>query len=95
MSASVTSFAIRYKVEGRVEIVYPKTHLTKKQTQVAIGRIIDAAHEHHLTLLYVTVVPCVKRPGTKAIVEISRNTMSQDDLVKACNAYHRIAVSAK
>lgn len=94
MSATITSFAIRYCVKGRVEVLWPKQHLTQEQTQVAIGRIIDRAHELHHKLEYIAVVPCTKRPGTKRIAEISRRTMTQEQLVHACNVYHRKAAAA-
>lgn len=94
MSATITSFAIRYCVKGRVEVLWPKQSLTQEQTQVAIGRIIDRAHELHHKLEYIAIVPCAKRPGTKRLAEISRRTMTQAQLVHACNVYHRKAAAA-
>lgn len=94
MSAAITSYAIRYCVKGRVEVLWPKQSLTHDETQVAIGRIIDRAHELHHKLEYIAVVPCAKRPGTKRLAEISRRTMTQAQLVHACNVYHRKAAAA-
>jgi len=94
MSANVNSYAVRYAVVGRTEVLWPKQHLTHEQAQVAIGRIIDRAHELHHKLDYVAIVPCAKRPGTRRIAEISRRTMTQEQLVHACNVYHRKAVAA-
>lgn len=94
MSATITSFAIRYCVKGRRPVLWPKQNLTQEQTQVAIGRIIDRAFEQHHKLEYIRVVPCVKKPGTKSIAEISRVTMTQEQLVHACNVYHRKAATA-
>lgn len=94
MSATTTSFAIRYRVAGRVEVVFPKTHLDKAQVRAHIGHIIDRAHGLGHTLDYIHVVPCVKKPGTKVIADISRQSMTQEQLVHACNVYHRAAVAA-
>lgn len=94
MSATTTAYAIRYCVKGRVEVLWPKQHMTHDETQVAIGRIIDRAHELHHKLEYIAIVPCVKKPGTKRLAEISRRTMTQEQLVHACNVYHRRAVAA-
>lgn len=94
MSATITSFAIRYCVKGRVEVLWPKQHLSHDEAQVAIGRIIDRAHELHHILDYIVIVPCVKKPGTKRLAEISRRTMDQAQLIHACNFYHRRVVAA-
>jgi hypothetical protein len=94
MSATITTFAIRYCVKGRVEVLWPKQSLSHEETQVAIGRIIDRAHKLHHVLDYIAVVPCTKRPGTKRLAEISRRTMDQAQLVHACNVYHRKAAAA-
>lgn len=94
MSATITSYAVRYCVKGRVEVLWPKQHLSHDEAQVAIGRIIDRAHELHHVLDYIAIVPCAKRPGTKRLAEISRRTMDQAQLVHACNVYHRKAAAA-
>lgn len=94
MSATITSYAIRYCVHGRRCVMWPKYPLTQEQTQVAIGRIIDRAYELNHKLEYIAVVPCVKKPGTKRLAEISRRTMDQAQLVHACNVYHRKAAAA-
>lgn len=94
MSATITSFAIRYRVQGRVEVLFPKTHLTDAQVRAHLGHIIDRAHKLGHTLDYIHVVPCAKRPGTKVLADISRQTLTQKQLVHACNVYHRAALAA-
>lgn len=94
MARLVTTFAVRYQaVDGKAQ-VYPEQGLNREDTQVAIGRIIDAAHAQKKVLAFIAVVPCVKRPGSRVIAEISRRTMTQEQLVHVCNFYHGKAVEA-
>lgn len=94
MAANLNSFAIRYCVRGRVEVLYPKTHLTREQTRVELGRIIDQGHKFGHKFEYIHVVPCVKRPGTKPVSVLSRTSMTAHQLAHACNYYHACKLAA-
>jgi hypothetical protein len=85
---STSTFAIRYAVDNKTEVLYPKLSLTHSQVQVELGRIIYKALREGRKLQYLRVVPCVKRPGTKVLAELSRRTMTEDQLRHACKVYH-------
>ena len=89
MAGNVTTFAIRYESKSGAHLYRPggKVSYSRDEAAAALGRILWAAHCRGEKLDWVRVVPCVKRPGTKPVFEMSRRTMSQEQLVHFCKVF--------
>ena len=86
------SYAIRYATITGAE------HVTitgdTDATYAKAGRILYAALKRGHRLSYLTVVRCRKRPGTKPVFSMSRDSMSEEELTKWCKFFHRKAYQA-
>jgi len=85
-------FAIRYCTTTGAEKVIESGN--RDATAIQLGKVIYAARSRGLKLKYATIVACRKRPGTKPLFHMSRNSMTEEQLRHWCKYFHAKAYAA-